>query len=91
MSMEVATAEKSLGQFASNNGYTELMQYVTKAYPNVTEFFKTGITDEVSDVCKELKAISLKAPSPIAKTAEDLYRRIVGHTVVMITDGAAND
>jgi uncharacterized iron-regulated protein len=86
MSYEVANHKESLGQFASNKGYGDLIEAAT-CYKAAAEFFRTGVTEDVRAVIKDLRDIAEKAVPDVAETAKTLAKLIKGQKIAIITDG----
>jgi len=88
MSMEVANATKSLGQFASNSGYSALVE-AAQDDAVLTKFFREGITEDVPAVVAALR--TLVGEPDVVKTARDLADLIEGEKVAVITDGLVQE
>ena len=90
MSIEVATENGSLGQFASNLGYTELID-ATEDNPTLKKFFDSGYAaneEDVKSVVAQLKA--LEGDVDVTKTAKGLAALIDGKDLVFITNGESD-
>ena len=77
-----------LGQFASTQGYSELIAACAK-FPALSDFFDKGATEDVDAVLKELGQVIAKAPKDIASTATALRDLAKGQDFLMITNGGA--
>lgn len=84
MSIEVANASGSLGQFASNQGYTDLIE-TGQDNPILKKFFNDASTESVSEVEAALNKV--KSPKDVATTAHELAALIHGQDLVYITNG----
>ena len=91
MSMEVASERGSLGQFASNRGYSDLILAVGDNYPTLADWFETGVTEKISDATKELKQLAAKADSDVAETAHTLAGLISDEDVAVIHFGTEDE
>ncbi len=89
MSMYVNTATEELGQFASNNGYSDLIE-ASKGDRMLKVFFAAGAANTpemVEEVCKALRGLDDMASSDVTETANGLADLIEGEDLVYITDG----
>ncbi len=86
MSYEVANHKESLGQFDGNRGYGDLIEAAT-GYKAAEEFFRTGVTEDVRAVIKDLRDIAEKAAPDVTETAKTLAKLIKGQKIAIITDG----
>lgn len=84
MSIEVANAEGSLGQFASNAGYSDLIE-AAQNNPTLKKFFDDANTEEVKPVIEALNEI--KTPKDVAASAHQLAALMEGQSLVYITNG----
>jgi hypothetical protein len=77
-----------LGQFASTQGYTDLIK-AAKKYKLATlrEWFSSGVTGDVEAARSELKALAKDAGSDVASTAKTLRDLIDGQKIAIITNG----
>lgn len=91
MSYELVGDDKPLGQFASNQGMTDLTDYVSarKFYPEMKALVVAGQTTRVEEVCRELEWITKRAPHDVASTAQTLLGLAKGKKRILITDGLA--
>jgi len=91
VSVEVANAERSLGQFASNAGYSALIA-AADDYPNLKMWFTVGVTEEVDSCVQELAKLATEVnDNDVAETAHTLASLIVDEKVAVITDGVVSD
>ena len=95
MSMELANekwldGDESglLGQFASSGGYSELIE-ACNGYPELTELFDTGASENIDALAKELKQVIAEAPAEVASTASGLLELLKGQEMVMVTNGGS--
>lgn len=88
MSWELANEEKSLGQFASNRGYADLIA-AAKGKPALEELFDQGISRDVASCIAELEAIS--GDESVRSTAARLAALMRGQAVAVITDGLTEE
>jgi predicted ABC-type ATPase len=91
MAMYVSGESGELGQFASNAGFTALIESSAHV-PELKAFFDKASADERGDVdtvCARLR--SLKAPKEVKSTASGLADMIDGEDVVFITNGTHDD
>ena len=77
-----------LGQFASTQGYSDLIAATVK-FPALVDFFDKGATEDVDGVAKELQQVISKAPKEIASTAKALLDLAKGQDFLVITNGGA--
>ena len=75
-----------LGQFASNRGYSDLIK-ASAGYPALSNFFRVGVTDEVTRVREELGRLAERASADVASTARALLALSDGQELIIITDG----
>jgi hypothetical protein len=95
MSLEVANEKwlghnpnGLLGQFASTQGYTDLIAAAKKyKCETLREWFKSGVTGEVESARSELKTLAADAGGDIATTAKVLRDLIEGQEIAIITNG----
>lgn len=90
MSYELANDTKSLGQFASNRGYSDLI-IAAESYTALAKFFDAGETDQTEDCVTELKQLAEAEGGGVAKTATALAKLLDGQEWVAITDGVTLD
>jgi hypothetical protein len=77
-----------LGQFASTKGYSDLILAAEHGdYPELEQWFESGVTDRVAEVQKELERMSASAPSDIASTASALLELTKGQDLLIVTNG----
>ena len=91
MSIEVYSRSGSLGQFASNKGYSDLIAASQKD-PVLRPFFDNANTDnpkEIAAVADRLGVLAEKAPEDVASTAKELQKLIQGQSLVFITNGTS--
>jgi hypothetical protein len=87
MSYELANATESLGQFASNRGYGELIA-AAGDYGALEDFFATGETKDVESCIAELTALAGAVTDPSVQfTAAGLAGLMRRQEVAIITDG----
>jgi hypothetical protein len=84
VSIEVASSSGSLGTFASNGGYSDLIK-ATESDSVLSKFFRDANTEDVSSVEEALNKI--KEPKDVATTAHQLAALIHGQSLVYITNG----
>lgn len=87
MSMQINSATKELGQFASNNGYADLVE-ASKSDHTLKMFFDAGSADGdhvIDAICEALR--NVKCNDEVGKTADGLADMIDGQDLVYITDG----
>jgi hypothetical protein len=84
MSYEVIGDIGSLGQFASNRGYGDLIAAGSR-HPPLKQLFETGESSDVPGVIAALNRI--ESPPDVKTTAHGLARMIVDQTSIMISDG----
>ena len=93
MSVEIGNEDGHLlGQFASNLGYTELIE-AARDYPALMQFFNTGyaVDDGIKTAHEELKQLAESHESAdVAKTALGLSSLIGSESLVYITNGASD-
>jgi hypothetical protein len=85
MSYEVANVNESLGQFASNKGYSDLI--TAAKTPALRLFFQHGATEDVPAVVAELRALEHSADPDVGKTAKTFADLIRGQDLVVIHNG----
>ena len=94
MSVEIASGKKSLGQFASNRGYSELIAESAHD-PVLKKFFGDGYAADIEAVKAVAASLTELAASPIdeevANTAKGLAALIEGQSLVFITNGTFDD
>ena len=84
MSIELANEYGSLGQFASNSGYSDLIE-VSQAIPTLKKFFDDANTEDVPAVESALERIT--SPQDVVTTAQQLAALMHGQDLVYITNG----
>lgn len=84
MSIEVSNKTGCLGQFASNAGYTDLIE-ASQKNTLLKKFFLDANTEDVPAVISALK--NLDADSDVLETASALIDLIEGQKLVFITNG----
>lgn len=84
MSIELANEEGTLGQFASNKGYSDLIE-VCQAIPVLSKFFDDANTEDVSGIESALNNIT--SPPDVVTTAHQLAALMYGQDLVYITNG----
>jgi len=92
MSYEVIGDSKPLGQFASNKGYTDLIDAADAAadkYPALQGLFDTGRSKNVAKVITELNTLAATASKDVASTARTLVSLIAGKKKIVISDGVS--
>jgi len=91
VSYEVSNSTSSLGQFASNQGYSNLARYILAhrdTYPSLTHLIQSGATKAVDDCITELEILAESCSNKTtAGTATILAKLIQGQSVIAITDG----
>jgi hypothetical protein len=93
MSMEViGGAGESLGQFASNAGYSDLIaaaKEMSRAESRkIRAFFRTGETSDVPAVMKELRALAKDSPTAdVKETATGLALLLANEKAAIISNG----
>lgn len=97
MSVELANASKILDQFASNQGYTDLIDAVEKlektpANMPLIVFIERGFSDAVAGCITALKALAKSgdADANVKKTIRGLIKLMDGEDFVIITDGTSS-
>jgi hypothetical protein len=88
MSYEVIGDAQSLGQFASNSGYADLIAAGTGSLA-LCQLFETGESSDVSAVITALHKI--KSPPDVKETARRLAAIIAGQNSILISDGMTVD
>lgn len=79
-----------LGQFASGQGYADLVAAATEAdYPTLHEFFRLGYTLRVKTARTELAALADASKKDVASTALALADLMDGEKFSMIASGAS--
>lgn len=86
MSYEVTDGKVSLGQVASNRGFTDLSKAAFR-YPALKRFFNTGVTHNVEKCRNELQKLATSSAPDVASTALDLRGKLTGLKMAVITDG----
>lgn len=77
-----------LGQFASNQGYSDLIAAASKyKMPTLRSWFKSGVTGDIDEARKELADLAKKSDKDVASTAHALRDLIDGETIAIITNG----
>lgn len=90
MSYEVIGDVESLGQFASNAGFTDLVEAAQgKGLSLLVRFLESGETDQTHDVAAQLR--QLQAPPSVVETAKHLASLIEDQKSVLISDGIVED
>ena len=89
MSYEVASGNKSLGQFASNKGYSDFIAAVRRGiYPALKRLVNSGQSDNVDAVREELSALAtVVSDRDVAASARELAGLIKGQKKIVISDG----
>jgi hypothetical protein len=95
MSMELANSkwlegneEGLLGQFATTSGYSDLILTAEHGdYPELEQWFESGVTDRVAEVQKELERMAASAASDVASTASALLELTKGQDLLIVTNG----
>lgn len=97
MSYELVAPETgSLGQFASNRGYADLIA-AARGYDALERLFEAGEArgeDAIGDCVEELHELAASAGGTVpgvAETAKELARLMDGQEQVLITDGTAEE
>lgn len=88
MSIEVSNSSGCLGQFASNSGYTDLIE-ASQKNPILKKFFLDANTEDVPAIIDALK--NLDADHDVLETAAALIDLIEGQKLVFITNGTHDD
>lgn len=91
MSMYIKNGDDIEWQFASNKGYSDLIEAARQS-PSLKMFFDAASADGkdvVHHVCEQLRA--LKAPRDVLNTAVGLADMIDGEDLVFITNGTHDD
>jgi len=90
VSVSVATESSVLGQFASNNGYQQLVK-ASSIYRYLTSFFENGASEHIPEVQKELAMlIKYCKNADIVSSAKELSKLLEGQDCVVVTDGTSN-
>ncbi len=77
-----------LGQFASTQGYTDLIAAAKRAkLPTLIEFFRDGVTGDVDLVRQELSALEADADKDVASCAKEMRKLAEGQTMIIVTNG----
>ena len=89
MAYEIANADGPLDQFASNQGYADLIEAVQAGkYPALRSLIDYGASEHVAKVVDDLNAlIDASDDNGVADTATGLRDLIDGQEMVVITDG----
>ena len=97
MSIELANASKIIDQFASNQGYSDLIAAVEKlektpANMPLIVFIERGFTDAVDPCIAALKALAAdkETDEDVATTVKGLAKMMDGEEFVIITDGTSS-
>ena len=91
MSYEVANAESLLGQFASGQGYSDLIAAVTPKLHALNSLVTHGASEDVPAVVKDLDSlIAGDASADVKTTAKALRELIDGQDLIIITDGTSD-
>ena len=87
MSYEVISRGISIGQFASNKGYADLIK-AAKKYPSLAALFRNGTSTSTIQIAVELKALARETKDAgVASTAMTLADLVRGQREIIITDG----
>jgi len=80
-----------LGQFASTQGYSQLIEHAQgHEYPLLAAFFHQGATDKVGGIRKELAhLIRVTNDDDVASTAKALRDLAKGEDLLIVTNGAS--
>ena len=90
MAYEIANADGPLDQFASNQGYADLIAAVQAGkYPALRSLLDHGASEHVPEVVEDLDALIDASDDDVAHTAEGLRDLIDGQELIVITDGTA--
>jgi hypothetical protein len=89
MSYEVVTQDGSQGQFASNNGYHELIEACKS--PALSKLFATGESEDVDAIRQELSELEHDVHESVRETAKTLLDLTAEATSILITDGLTGD
>jgi hypothetical protein len=84
MSIELANEHETLGQFASNQGFSDLIE-VAQAIPVLKVFFDNANTEDTPLVIAALERIT--SPPDVEATARQLAALMHGQDLVFITNG----
>ena len=88
MAYEIANADGPLDQFASNQGYADLIAAVQAGkYPALRSLLDHGASEHVPEVVEDLDALIEDSDDDVAHTAEGLRDLIDGQELIVITDG----
>lgn len=92
MSIEVANATETLGQFASNGGYADFIAAVDGKTPALLSLVTHGASEDVPVVVKDLdELIGGDAADDVKSTAKALRELIDGEELVIVTDGTSDE
>lgn len=90
MSFEVRNEQRSLGQFASNNGYIEFA--AAAQTPALRSLVQNGASEDIPDVLDELEVMIKTEEDPdIVTTAKALRDLILNEDLIVITNGVSNE
>jgi hypothetical protein len=84
MGIELANENGTLGQFASNAGYSDLIE-IAQSIPALKKFFDDANTEDVQPVISALERVT--SPPDVANTAHQLAALMHGQDLVFITNG----
>ena len=91
MGVQLFDGKKLVDQFASTNGYSDLIKAIERTpilYPNLVAFVKAGETNKAQAVKKELQALAVHCGKPdVANTCRGLANMIGVSTFVSVTHG----
>jgi hypothetical protein len=89
MAYEIANADGPIDQFASNQGYADLIAAThASKYPALRSLLDHGASEHVPEVVEDLDAlIDASDDDSVAHTAEGLRDLIDGQKLIVITDG----
>ena len=91
MSYEVANENKMLGQFASNQGLSDLVA-AADSYPALKDFLNHGGSERVAAVLKDIDALlKTEKDADVKSTATDLRDLIKDQDLIVITNGVMED
>ena len=76
-----------LGQFASTQGYTDLVSATRSGYWSLARLFRDGVSEDVAGVQKQLKHLIAKSKGDVASTAKALLDLTEGQKILIITNG----
>ena len=88
MSVEVVGSRGIIGQFASNQGFSDLID-AAENIPVLKKFFGFGVSEQIPTVVKALR--ELKGSEDVTQTAAGLADMIEGQAFAILYDGADDD